>query len=101
MAVPQSNMYVSQESAEHMQKKTSDIRLGSNSTGMNLIDKNGPAIPIPELIPRTQWSTGRDIKGMNCRLIRQDPKVELREINMHEQTRNHLPSENSNSDNEC
>lgn len=54
MAVPQSNMYVSQESAKHMQKKTSDIRLGSNSTVMNLIDKNGPAIPIPELDPGTQ-----------------------------------------------
>lgn len=79
-----------------MQKKTSDTGLELNSTRMNLIGKNGLVIPILELVP----DTGRDIEGMNCRLIQQDPEVELREINMHKWTRNRFPSENSNPDNE-
>lgn len=78
----------------------SDIRLESNSTGIDLIGKNGYVIPaVPELGPGGTGGSGR---GMNCRLIRQDPEVELQEWNMHKQIHEIviLP-EDSISDNGC
>lgn len=57
-----------------MQKKTSDIGLESNSTRINLIGKNGIAIPIPELVPGHGDPLGEMSRGWTSDLSDKTPK---------------------------